>query len=528
MRARWRISFRTRLVAAALLLVAMPIGLGSLWAYRGAKASIERELGLELLAVAQSTAPSIDGDLVKVIGVREDGSWTGREEFDEIRRLLREVARRNGLEGKGSPLYVMRPAEDFGATGELEFAVMTDPDSDGRLYVGNRYRAQEHNRAALLGQAQATGVYGDAEGLWISAAVPIRDSAGAVVAILQADRPVNFLNARARERAIGIWKVALMSLLAAALLALMLARSLAQPVQELGNATEALAGGGLDHLVDLRRNDELGDLGESINQMAAQLKAARESLLERQAELAAALDEAKCASQAKSGFLANMSHELRTPLNAIIGYSQLLQEDGGPSVNDLAKIEGAGLHLLGLINTILDYSKIEAGRLELEIEPYPVDQMIREVISTVTPMARKGGNELVVNNELTGEDVEVDPLRFRQSLLNLMSNACKFTENGTIGLEVGRCERDGGRWITWRVSDTGIGIRPEDRPRLFQAFSQVDDSAARRFGGTGLGLALTAELCRLMSGRITVETEWRKGSEFTIWLPDRSLASTVE
>lgn len=519
MTSRIRVSFRRRLVTAALLLVAVPIALGSIWAYRNAKATLETHLGRELLAVAQSTTAAIDGDLVNLIHVRPDGSWTGREEFMEMRQVLTQVVRSNKLEANGSPLYLMRPADDFRSSGALEFVVMTEPDALGRWYVGNRYPAKAHNRAALEGVAQATGVYEDSEGLWISAAAPVRNSEGAVVAMVQADRPINFFYAKAREEAVGIAATALISLLAAAFLALLVARSLARPVQDLVQATKALAEGDLDHLVDLRRNDELGDLGSSINRMAAQLKAAREELLERQSQLAAALEETRCASQAKGDFLANMSHELRTPLNAVIGYSQLLQENGGPDCRDLARIEAAGQHLLGLINTVLDYSKAEAGKLTLAPVLCPADRIVEEVVSTIAPLVRKGGNTLTVANQLGDAPIEVDPLRFRQSLLNLMGNACKFTENGRIGLEVDRCENEEGRWIRWRVTDTGIGIRAEDQSKLFQAFSQVDESARRRFGGTGLGLALTAEICRLMSARITVESEWQKGSEFTIWLP---------
>lgn len=519
----WRFTFRRRLLSLAIGLTAASTLLAALIYYRHAKGSLEEHLGHELLAVVNSTAPMIDGDVLPFIRAGANGEIQGREEFEETRRVLDKVATANGLVSSGSPVYILRVASPR----DLEFVVMTHADTAGRWFVGNRIAIEPHHRQALAGRSAASRVYEDQHGLWISAAAPVWNSKGAMTAIVQADRPVNFFYAKAREEMLPVGAAALLTLLAASALAALMARSLAKPVQDLVAATEHLAAGQLDHLVELKRNDELGDLGASINHMASQIRQARAELLDRQIELMHALEEARSASAAKGAFLANMSHELRTPLNAVIGYSELLMEtaaeDGWKdAVPDLARIRMSARHLLELINTVLDYSKVEAGKLTVEMQEYPVDRMIDEVVSTVAPLASRGHNEVTVDNQLAGEAAFIDPLRFRQSLLNLMSNACKFTREGVISLSVRRREREGRPWVAWAVADTGPGIKAEDLRRLFQPFSQVDSSATRRHDGTGLGLALSAQLCQLMKGTITVDSEPGKGSEFTIWIPDHA------
>ena len=245
--------------------------------------------------------------------------------------------------------------------------------------------------------------------------------------------------------------------------------------------------------------------------------------------LTAARDQAEAANRTKSSFLANMSHELRTPLNAIIGYSEMLQEDAADKddkepIDDLQKIESAGRHLLGLINNILDLSKIEAGKMDVFIEAVDIQALVKEVLSIVKPLADKSGNVIEVICPADIGSFRSDQTKVKQCLLNLMSNANKFTSKGTLTLAVAREDNS---QVTFRVSDTGVGMTQEQLGRLFQAFSQADASTTKRFGGTGLGLAITKHFCTMLGGDVTVESTPGKGSTFTIRLPDQAVAAAV-
>jgi len=235
------------------------------------------------------------------------------------------------------------------------------------------------------------------------------------------------------------------------------------------------------------------------------------------------------ASQHKSQFLANMSHELRTPLNAIIGYSEILQEDAvdlgqDNLVTDLKKIESAGRHLLGLINDILDLSKIEAGKMDIYLEDVEIVPLLEEVRSIIVPMAEKNGNALEYRLADNLGSMRTDRTKLKQSLLNLFSNGSKFTENGRLTLDVKRFETDK-PMVSFAVSDTGIGMTEQQLGRLFQAFNQADASTTKKYGGTGLGLAITRNFCQLLGGNVTVTSKPGEGSTFTIVLPDSPVAS---
>ena len=241
-------------------------------------------------------------------------------------------------------------------------------------------------------------------------------------------------------------------------------------------------------------------------------------------ELHKAIWASEQATRAKSDFVANMSHELRTPLNAIIGYSEILFEDAESAGReaekaDLRKIQDAGKHLLGLIDNILDLSKIEAGKMTLYLETFELQPMIESVAATVTPLARKTGNALVVNCADEVGTLHSDLTKVRQTLFNLLSNACKFTRNGTITLTALRDTNEAVDWIEFQVRDTGIGMTPDQQAKVFEAFTQADDSTTRTYGGTGLGLAITKSFCQLMGGDVTLTSEAGKGTTFKVRLP---------
>jgi len=267
----------------------------------------------------------------------------------------------------------------------------------------------------------------------------------------------------------------------------------------------------------LQAKKELAAQNKRIQDQYTVIERALQSALE-------ANESAREASRAKSIFLANMSHELRTPLNAILGYSEMLSEDAAESghtdlVPDLKKIQTAGRHLLGLINGVLDLSKIEAGKMRLYLETFDVAQLVGDAVVAAGPIVQKNGNRFDVRCPPDIGSIREDATKVRQVLLNLLSNAAKFTENGVVTLDVRREVGVAGNWVFLTVRDTGIGMTPEQTGRLFQAFEQADAGTMKKYGGTGLGLAITQKLCKLMGGDIAVESAPGKGTAFTVRLP---------
>jgi adenylate cyclase len=262
------------------------------------------------------------------------------------------------------------------------------------------------------------------------------------------------------------------------------------------------------------------------------LKSREQQLAELVDRLAEARDQAMQATVAKSRFLANMSHELRTPLNAVIGITEMLVEDAedagqGDFIEPLNRIARAGKHLLELINEVLDLSKIEAGKLELNDEEIDVADFVGEVVGAAQPLATRNNNRLLVEAPKEVGRIRADPMRLRQIVLNLLSNACKFTDKGTISLTISRATDARGDWIQFTVADTGIGMTQEQLGRLFQEFTQADSSTTRKYGGTGLGLAISDRLVTMMGGSIAVESEPGKGTRFTVTLPSRRNAAVA-
>jgi signal transduction histidine kinase len=251
----------------------------------------------------------------------------------------------------------------------------------------------------------------------------------------------------------------------------------------------------------------------------ANRKMEQEIKVRRQAE-----EQALEANRIKSSFLANMSHELRTPLNAIIGYSEILLEDTDTPErrklrDDIHKIHGAAAHLLALISDVLDLSKIESGKMDINAEHFPLTEVLESVMVTVAPLAERNGDTIKLRSPRELGAIKTDRTKLHQILANLLSNACKFTSNGRIELSVQDVVEGGRRWFEFAVRDTGIGIAPEVQERLFTPFVQADSSTTRKFGGTGLGLAISRHYARMLGGDITVKSELGQGSTFTLRLP---------
>ncbi len=332
----------------------------------------------------------------------------------------------------------------------------------------------------------------------------------------------------------------------------MISTRLSKPLIALTKSARVLARGDFSATenIKIKTKDEIGILATSFVEMADNLKISYEKLedysqtLEQKvekrtgeiqklnADLTNASEQALEATRAKSAFLANMSHELRTPMNAIIGYTEMLidqaedmdQEDFSP---DLKKIQAAGKHLLALINDILDLSKIEAGKMDIYLETFDISTMIKDIVNTIQPMVEKNSNTLNVNCANDIGVMNADLTKVRQGLFNLLSNASKFCKQGAISLDVDRETVDGIDWVSFGVADTGIGMTPEQMKKLFQAFSQADDSTTRNYGGTGLGLVITRSFCQMMGGDVSVKSEAGVGTTFTIRLPANSVQQDV-
>ena len=323
-----------------------------------------------------------------------------------------------------------------------------------------------------------------------------------------------------QARAQSLMGAATLFLAAMAFVIILLRRRVTDPLLSLTQVADRFVAGDLREATPLQsRKDEIGALARAFER----LRVDAQGRLEAEAERASAV----AANKAKSSFLAVMSHELRTPLNAVIGYAEILEEDlkaegMAQQLDDAGKIRGAGRHLLGVINQVLDLSKIEAGSMETECIEYCPNTLVREVIDTTRQLVEAGGNTLAVSANSLPMALG-DPTKLRQCLFNLVSNAAKFTQNGVISVEA--CATD--NFLNFKIKDTGIGMNDAQMAKIFEPFVQADESTTRKFGGTGLGLAITRKLARLMGGEAEVVSKLGLGSTFSLSVALRAVEQKV-
>ncbi len=534
-----------RLMGVAALIGVVLATSAILWVARSSQVALHEVVQAEqtrILAIASTLALHIDGtvheELVEdhpTLGALED--WqVAPLPAQALHESLVHAAHVNGVD---APVFTLRLRPTHRAR------VLAEPDrehpdamefvitSSQRPHWLHTYPYKpEMARTLFDGESRVAPIYEDDHGAWISAYAPIHNQEGRVVGLLEVDAPLSRLLAEVRSRTrqqillAGLGFLGMMGIVA------FLLSRVTRSLSVLEAAAARFGQGDYDHPIHAEGVREVEQLAETLESARREIKAHVVAQAAHERALAQALDTAEEATRAKSAFLANMSHELRTPMNAIIGYCELLLEEdvrpSDPAVQDLQKIHGAAKHLLGLINGILDLSKVEAGKMELYVETLELQPFIDEVVATIRPLAARKGNRLVVQVDPELGALDADATKLRQCLFNLLSNACKFTEGGTVSLSVRATSAEGGGVLRFSVQDDGIGISPEQLDRLFQPFAQAEATTTRRFGGTGLGLSLSRALAQMMGGDITATSALGAGATFCLDLPWRGATPTKE
>jgi signal transduction histidine kinase len=454
------------------------------------------------------------------LAVRDTASGGGALIAEVNLKFIWDVVSRIQV-GKSGYAYVVDSGGDLIAHPDIS-AVLSRPDLSGlpQIKAINAIGIVDEPNVAqnLQGQQVLTARAAvDPPGWWIFVEQPLQDA---------------FVPVYASLLRTAVLLVA--GLVLSVLVSLVLARRMVTPIQALQAGADRIGAGALDAQIDVHTGDELEALGSAFNRMAAQLRELYGTLEQRvevrTRELVAAKDQVEIVNRHKSEFLASMSHELRTPLNAIIGFSDALAEQFFGPLNPrqaryVQHITSSGRHLLALINDILDLSKVEAGRMELELGQFSLVEALESGMTMVRERANQHGIELSVETDPGVQTIEADERKVKQVIFNLLANSVKFTPDG--GHVYVNAHRDDS-WIEVAVRDTGVGIAPDDQARIFEAFQQADRSVAQPQEGTGLGLTLSRQYVELHGGRLWVESEPGKGSVFRFTLPVRQTAATGE
>lgn len=538
---RLRLPLYLKIMTPLILLIALAVGLSGWRVYQQTNDRLQQDLDNRLQRAISLSIDYIDIDQLNEIKRPSDLNSEAYYDIEDQLDLIRTSA---GLMWVG--LY--RRDGDY-------FSYWVDASATGVGYPFF-YATPNHYAAFDSGQMQPVQ-YSDEFGSYYGFVAPLFDNDGKVIALVEALAQQEARQLVQREAVNSAASILVGGAVLAMISSLVVMYFVFnRPLQRLHDGAEMLASGQFGYQIRQGSNDELGDLADTFNQMSTrierlylervrdervrrehevtQLKESERLLeakvAERTAQLAQARDQALEASSAKSAFLAHMSHELRTPLSVIIGYADILHTQTAEAEltefnDELTQIQASAQHILNLVNEVLDMSKIEAGKMTLYVEDIDICALLTDVATTVQPLVQRNGNALTVECTPGLGHMLADPTKIRQSLLNLLSNASKFTHNGQIALWGTRelSTNGHGDCITLSVSDTGQGIPPEKINSLFEEYMQV--SGAGSPGGTGLGLAITRRFCTLMGGDITVSSELGKGTTFTIHLPAKVEAS---
>jgi signal transduction histidine kinase len=545
-----RLPLFVKLMTPVVMLIILAVGISGVQIYQQAEARLQRDLDARLQQAATYVATNIDLDTLQEIREPNDQASEAYVQLSgelELARQAGDLAWIGLYRREGNYLYYW-----------------VDADSTG---VGYPFFHATPQHFTVFDQKVSQHLeYRDEFGAYYGYAAPILVD-GEVIGIVEAVVSQETRQLVEQSAFASALPILILGIVVAVLFSLLVTHYVFnRPLSRLQAGAQTLASGQFGYQIPLMFNDELGDLAQTFNQMSTQIerlylekvreeRARREreitqlkesekllearvaertaelagkndELLGSQAELAAARDQALEASSAKSAFLARMSHELRTPLSVIMGYADILQNLAeGQQQTDwiapLSQIRSSAQHILHQVNEVLDLSKIESGKMELYLETIDIAALIDDVAATVEPLVKRNDNRLEVYCDRNIGEMWADPTKIRQSLLNLLSNASKFTEDGVIKVSAQRLPADDGSgWITFAVSDTGAGIPTDQMATLFQEYSQAHGQRSQRLGGAGLGLAITQRFCEWMGGTITVISPGPgQGSTFTIRLP---------